>query len=361
MLQELYNNSRWKTFNKFYPIAAEKGFKKQEVRNFLNKEVVHDKLKIDSSKYFLPIYSKTPDSYQFDTLIQSKNSSPSAFLIFININSRKGYAYPLRNKNKDSIMNALKEFVDEVHPKTLTSDQDSAYLSNEITSYLLENNITHYTTERHNHNILGIINRLIRTLRDLNRDRDFTVESMNKFMKIYNDSIHSTTGIPPNKFNSINEQKYIQKMNDKTDAVLNDKDFKLRPGDKVRVVIDFDAMKKRRTKLSPDYYIVDSEQGNGFLIKAADDSVAYYPRHKLIKSSTGKYASTIDDASFGIVDEIIDYNEKTDKYTVIYEGGVKDKIPSRNLRGNKPTHLGVMEIKYWKNKTIPERLKRYRI
>ena len=50
MLEELFNNSRWKTFSKFYPIAAEHGFSKQDVRQFLNKHVVHDKLKIDSSK-----------------------------------------------------------------------------------------------------------------------------------------------------------------------------------------------------------------------------------------------------------------------------------------------------------------------
>ena len=361
MLQELYQNSRWKTFNKFYPIAAEKGFSKQEVRNFLNKEVVHDKLKIDSSKYFLPIYSKTPDSYQFDTLIQSKGTAPPAFLIFININSRKGYAYPLRNKNTDSVMNALNEFVKTVHPKTLTSDQDSAYLAKSVTEFFNENNITHYTTEKHNHNILGIINRLIRTLRDLNRDRDFTIYSMNKFMKTYNDTIHSSTGKPPNKFTSADEQKYIQKMNDKTDDIMSDKEFKLNPGDKVRVVIESDPLKKKRSKLSQNYYIVDSEQGNGFLIKAADESIAYYPRHKLIRSNKGKYADSIDNNSFGIIDKIIDYDVKTDKYKVVYEGGVKDKIPSRNLRGNKPTHLGIMEVKFWKNKTLPERLKKFKI
>lgn len=361
MLEELYQNSRWKTFNKFYPIAAEHGFTKQEVRNFLNKEVIHDKLKIDSNKFFLPIYSKTPGSYQFDTLIQSKGSSPPAFLIFVNINSRKGYAYPLRNKNTDSVMTALKEFVNSTHPKTLTSDQDSAYLAKTITEFFNDKNITHYTTEKHNHNILGIINRLIRTLRDLNRDRDFSIESMTKYLKTYNDTIHSSTGIPPNKFTSADEERYIKKMNDKTDAIISDSEFKLNPGEKVRVVIDLDPLKKKRNKLSQNYYIVDSEQGNGFLIKAADDSVAYYPRHKLIRSNEGKYADTIDNDSFGIIDKIIDYDAKTDKYKVVYEGGITDSIPSRNLRGNKPTHLGIMEVKFWKNKPLPERLRKYKI
>ena len=184
---------------------------------------------------------------------------------------------------------------------------------------------------------------------------------MNKFMKTYNDTIHSSTGKPPNKFTSADEQKYIQKMNDKTDAIISDREFKLLPGEKVRVVIESDPLKKKRSKLSQNYYIVDSEQGNGFLIKAADDSVAYYPRHKLIRSNKGKVADSIDNNSFGIIDKIIDYDVKTDKYKVVYEGGVKDKIPSRNLRGNKPTHLGIMEVKFWKNKTLPERLKKFKI
>ncbi|EAY05764.1 hypothetical protein TVAG_138330 [Trichomonas vaginalis G3] len=47
-----------------------------------------------------------------------------------------------------------------------------------------------------------------------------------------------------------------------------------------------------------------------------------------------------------------------DEYTVIYEGGVDDKIPSRNLRESNPTHLSELEKDYWKDKNKPKLIKK---
>ncbi|KAI5532563.1 integrase core domain containing protein family [Trichomonas vaginalis G3] len=117
----------------------------------------------------------------------------------------------MKNKGTREVLRVLQKFVAEHNPSTLTSDQDGAYLSNEITEFLIKHNITHYTTEDHNHNILGIINRFIRTLRDLNQERDFTEETMKHFLEVYNSSTHSTTGHTPNSMTQQQEEKYIQK------------------------------------------------------------------------------------------------------------------------------------------------------
>ena len=98
-LEALHKSSPWKSVSKFLPIALKNGFTESQVREFFKKNIVHDKLNVKSRQYFLPIYGSQSGVYQFDTLIQSKRAQPNSFLIVININSRKGYAYPMTTMN----------------------------------------------------------------------------------------------------------------------------------------------------------------------------------------------------------------------------------------------------------------------
>ncbi|EAX87117.1 hypothetical protein TVAG_112360 [Trichomonas vaginalis G3] len=159
--------------------------------------------------------------------------------------------------------------------------------------------------------------------------------------------------------NEEQEKEYIAQKREKSNNIINSEKFNLIPGTKVRVIKDDKPFKKKRLNLSRNYYILDSAQGNGFLIRAEDDSVAFYPRHKLVESSNGRLAKTLDDAKRGVIAEILSYNSRTDKYKVRYEGGVEDEIKSNALRESKPTHLGPMEREFWKGKEIPNKIKKY--
>ena len=371
-LEELHQKHPWRSINKFMPYALKKGYSEAEVKKYFRDNVLKDKLKINQSQYYLPIYGKSDGCYQFDTLIQSRNavrpkgsgtvgSVPPAFLIFININSRKAYAYPMNNKGKDEVLRVMKHFINSNKPTTLTSDQDSAYLNQDVIDLMLENNIDYRTTEDNNHNILGIINRLMRTLRDLNKDRDFTTDKMNDIINLYNNTTHSSTGKTPNEFTAEDEQKYISQMESLTNSITSQETFALKKGSKVRIVLDNPVIGKKRSNLSPECYIVDSVNGYGYNIIAKDKSVATYPRHKLVISTNGKIAETLNNDKRGIISEIISYNPKTDKYKVIYEGGVKDEIKAKNLRETNPTQLSRMEIEFWKNKEKPPSITKYKI
>lgn len=363
LLNELHKKHPWRSINKFGPIAKKYGFSDEEAKEYIAKNVFHDKLKVKSRKYFLPIYGSRPGVYQFDTLIQSKGSNPKAFLIIININSRKAYGYPMSNKGTDEVYKALNTWIEHVEPKPsqMTSDQDSAYCNTKIINFMKEHNIDYRTTEDNNHNILGIINRFMKTLRDLNKERDFTEETMKRILKLYNSSEHSKTGIAPNYFSEDDENKYICKMRLLSDKVKEQEGFNLKPNEKVRVILDKEAIGKKRSNLSKDYYIVDSKEGNGYLIKSLDESVGYYPRHKLVISGTGKQAKTLDDGKRGIVSEINGYDEKKDKYSIIYTDGTKDTIKAKHMRETRPTHLGPLEVKYWRRqKYIPANIKSFK-
>ena len=365
-LQQLYNKYPWKSEKKFVPLAKKHGFKEKEAKEFI-KKIVHDK-RIKIKPVYLPIYSESGDSYQFDTFIQRNGTD---FLVFININTRKAYAYPMKNKGTSEVINALDKFFNEVKGvKVLRSDQDSAYLSNQTLEYLRTKGVRYLTTEDENHNVLGIINRFMRTIRDLNGSGNITESKMKELIELYNNSVHSSTGIEPNEMNKQYERKYIEQKRIETQNRTRAYDFK--PGDRVRIIIEPEALKKKRSNLTPEAYIVMERSGNMFLIGAKDHSVDYYPGYKLMLCSKDiPLADTLKNQKRGVVDEIISYDEKKDKYKVIYEGGVKDIIPAKNLREGEPLKLSSMERAYWVrtlrphgdrvslHKELPSKIKKY--
>ena len=73
-------------------------------------------------------------------------------------------------------------------------------------------------------------------------------------------------------------------------------------------------------------------------------------------------AATLDNGKRGIIKEIVSYNEKTQKYKVIYTDNSIDYIKAKNLRETNPTSLGPLEREYWKARhddTVPDNIKAY--
>jgi transposase InsO family protein len=123
------------------------------------------------------------------------------------------------DKSAASVLKALQAHIAKVGIiNELTSDEDSAYLSAEVQNFMLQNHINHITTEENNHHILGIVNRFIKTLRDLNQDRDISDQSMNSIIEEYNSSKHSSIHKSPNNFNKEDEVNWINKKVNETHA-----------------------------------------------------------------------------------------------------------------------------------------------
>ena len=341
-IEQLYKKYPWKTAKKFVPLAMKHGFKEKDAKEFL-KKVVRDK-RIKVKPVYLPIYSESGGSYQFDTFIQKKGLN---FLIFININTRKAYAYPMKTKGTDDVINAMTKFFTDVKDvKVLRSDQDAAYLSNKTLDFLREKGVRYLTTEDENHNVLGIINRFMRTVRDLANKKVISAEEMKELVNTYNTTIHTSTNVPPNEMTKELEKEYITKKRIETQNKTRAYDFK--PGDRVRIVIEPKALTKKRSNLTSESFIVDSRSGNMFLIRAKDHSVDYYPGYKLVLCSKSiPLAETLKDEKRGVIQTIEGYDDKRDKYKVVYEGGVHDTIPAKNLREGDPLKLSPIERSYW--------------
>lgn len=356
-LDELFQKYQFKTANKFIPLAKKYGFNDEtEIKHFL-KNIPRDQ-KLEKPKY-LPIYSKTMNSYQMDILVQSK-SKKNCFLIIINVNTRKAYAYEMASKSSAEVLNSLKKFVaSNNNISSITSDQEPAFLSREILQYLKSNNIDYWTTSDNNHNVLGIINRFMKTIRDLNDDRDFTNERLQELINEYNDSPHKgINNLTPNSMNIDDEIKYIENKNNET-QLTNIKSFK--EGDLVRIILEKNVIGKKRSNLSKESYIIDGKDRNMYIIKANDGSIDLFPAYKLVKcDSRYKVANTIKNGKRGVIEKIISYNSRNDSYKVKYDEGTEESIPSKNLRETRPTKLSDLEIEYWKNKkSIPVKIKKW--
>ena len=80
----------------------------------------------------------------------------------------------------------------------------------------------------------------------------------------------------------------------------------------------------------------------------------------MVKTKNNNIAETIKNDKRGIVNNILDYNERTDKYKVQYEGGVVEQIPAKNLREGQPTQLSQLELIYWSTKSrIPDKIRKW--
>ena len=73
-----------------------------------------------------------------------------------------------------------------------------------------------------------------------------------------------------------------------------------------------------------------------------------------------KLAATIKSGKRGIVEEILAYDSKNDRYKVRYDEDTIDYIPSKNLREANPLKLSQMEREYWvEQDDIPIKIRKY--
>ena len=352
-IEELYKTFPWKTPSKFVPLAKRYGFTEEAALNYL-KNIVHD-VKVPKAK-FMNIYSKHSGGYQMDTFINDKTKDGLNYLMFININTRKAFCYAMRGKGAKEVARALNQFlVDEPNVYSITSDQDAAYLSNDVLQIMKAKNIIYNTTEDNNHNVLGIINRFMRTIRDMVGENRFIGEQeMKGLIDSYNKSPHRSLDYKiPNEMTEKDEKEYIN-----TKSQINPYDFQ--PNDRVRIIQAKEPFSKRRNRVSKEAYIVDSKAGNQFIVKSKDESIDKLPGYRLIKTQNKNIAQTLKGGKRGIVDKIISYDAAKNKYKIKYSEGTEDVIPAKNLREGAPTKLSNLEMDYWsKQKNIPSNIKKW--
>lgn len=351
---------------------------KEQVKRVMKKRLNDPINEIKKNKKFMNhVFSDHPYSYIMDILENKVGCEPRYWMIFINVNTRYVHAYDMRSKDKRSVKGAIERFIDHVENDdeqrvySLTGDDEGAFSSKEIVDYLKNKKVGLRIVKEQNHGALSIIDRFIRTLRDMNiptektkresNDKkyvNFSMKRMKKLIKIYNNTFHSAIGMTPKEMQNDYEleDKYIRKMLVKSYDKLKTNGYLLNEGDWVRVVLEKEKIKKRRYKVSRECYKVMGKEGQMFIISAKDGTTRLLPRFQLIfigkrKPENIKWASTIEGISKGVLKRIVDWGDKgKTKYKVEFElpdGGIEeDIIPISYVRGKYPQLITELEKEF---------------
>lgn len=181
-------------------------------------------------------------------------------------------------------------------------------------------------------------------------------KTLKECVKMYNNSYHRMIGMKPTTMlhDSELEEAYISKCIFENRGKIKKLHEEIKPGMKVRYVLDKNANKKIRYKLSPDYYIVDSIDNFKAGIMAKDGYVKSVPLFRIVKLKPSEtrvqFAETIEDSSRGVINKIIDYNTKNKTVKAEFktgDGGVEiQTIPLSYIRDQYPTRVSDLEMEF---------------
>jgi uncharacterized protein YlzI (FlbEa/FlbD family) len=218
------------------------------------------------------------------------------FLLCVDILSRKAYIYSLPDKTIDSVMTAYKEFLDDVEEDTLeyensenlferntpfaiiTDDGFNFKAFNDLNEELniLVDSSTAYNDHITQGNRLGIIDRLVRTIKNLlmkfiyaTSGKQYSVRQVVKeIVENYNNTPHSSLdNVTPNQvFGSKEARIMIFNQNDIHNATI-DKLVSYDIGDKVRVLTKKETFSKEKPQFSKELYTIIIRSGNKYIVE----------------------------------------------------------------------------------------------
>ena len=225
-----------------------------------------------------------PNSFQMDIILlptyQKSNNGVKEFLMLIDILSRKVWAYPLKNGKMDTVMQEYRSFVNSVgKDKIMSVEGDDFFSAASLKDYNNHCDIKTFTDiakDDHltNHgNILGIIDRAVRTLKNyiekylLIHDTTKWVDALPAIIEIYNDSPHSSLHHrTPNE--AYDDEVYLLKKYLKNQQYNDDIQRKLdfAVGDIVRAMVGKNLFDKEKAPFSKELYTIEQEDGRRYII-----------------------------------------------------------------------------------------------
>ena len=332
----------------------------------MKRKDVKIKLSKKPKYYMRKIYSSAPNCWFHDLLDNGKDNQPRYWHVFVGVNTRFLEALPLNSKSDRDVHRTLTQFINQYHPEKLTSDEESAFTSKSTCKLCSDNHVKIHIIQDKNHSSLGVIDRVIRTLRDMNIPKHyneqssdpqfhtFSVQKMNRLKNEYNNKYNSNIRATPNDMQQdINKEiEFITRIQKHSDSQHHIKDFKLPINSYVRFRIDKSPLTKHRFNYTFECYKITGKEGSNYILTAADGTTITKPRFKLIKADINVFplARTLG-GNKGVIEKIIDYNERSNKYKVKYEDcDDLDEIPASYLRGRFPQRMSQIEKDYFANR-----------
>ena len=171
----------------------------------VSRELFHDRHDSGRVNTIRPREPKPLSEVQLDLADMTKvkgtpgNKKFGWMLVMIDLYSRYLWIVPIKDKTAANVLGGFKVLP---KPEHLTSDSGSEYKS-VMGQYMRDNNIKHFTVAVNDHRSLGVVDRVIRTIRAKlrevwNDNNNFDwVSHIDDIVKKYNNSIHRTLNEKP--------------------------------------------------------------------------------------------------------------------------------------------------------------------
>lgn len=170
----------------------------------------------------------------------SKYNDRNKYLLnVIDIFSRYAWSVPLKDKTGTSITSVLKSLFKNRKPITIQSDKGTEFVNATVQKYLKSQGVSFHTT--HNPDIKGaVIERFNKSLKTrmykyFTKNNTYRyLDAIDKLLTGYNNSVHSTIGMPPSKVNPSNIYSVWKRMNSLWSKIPQGR-VKFKVGDLVRI------------------------------------------------------------------------------------------------------------------------------
>lgn len=308
-LNDLYFKYGYLKFEDFINISKNYGFSEEEAKNFaLSKPRYSLASKRVRPKRLRYTTLKVPGSYMMDLVFfQGKDGPP--FLFIINVVSRKIWIYPLENKGFIAFVSAFNRFYyqekvfkvvvndieildgqlnDARFIGSIICDQESAFTTNVFQEFCKNAHIKLHFKDPDEHNIMGILDRAVRTIKDLlyfrasdedaskfiNTQEQFN-QTVMKVVKDYNNTPHSgIKGYTPNElFADMDLQlKFLRESRIYNRNLKRKKaDETLKVGDTVRVMDRTTSKLDKSHRLSDEVYTIKRKNPFSYEVDTKDE------------------------------------------------------------------------------------------
>lgn len=285
IIEKYYKKYNYPSVEKLYNIIKihepNTSIKRDNIKNFLSKRLEYELFKIILAKAIKKKQGRIIASFyeqlcQLDIYDLSKysrqNKGYKYLLTIIDVFSRKAFIEPMKTKNSQDVLNSLSIIFKKYKPHIITSDSDSAFMSDEVQKFLNNKKIIHdVVIAREDHHSLGIIDRFALTIKTIiNKsfiinDNTNWINHIEDIIKNYNNTPHSSLdGLTPNE--AQHDTQIIPVINKLKHDGKASSESKFKEGDTVRYKINKTFRKGTEPKFSDEILIVEKVNGRRILL-----------------------------------------------------------------------------------------------
>ena len=252
----------------------------KEIKEFLSNQEINQVNKKPNKHTNLRITAPAR-TFQIDIMFYPIGESHKNILLIVDIQSRKSWAYVISTSSGENILNAYKKFESEVDIINAI-EGDNQFSFKAFQEYNNEKNIrldTSIAKDEHitkGGNKLGIIDRLVRTLKEMIDKYRAVVSKQTSFPEIlekvntYNNQPHRTIKSTPNEmFNDVSKQNFNnQKDKEFNKNVISKNNISI--GAEARILESKGKLEKGSQKYSTDLYKLVEREGNRFIVQDSE-------------------------------------------------------------------------------------------